>query len=92
MSNKERRGCHCRRGFSRNRSQIWLGHIVSVRYLELGILLPFYMADAPTPGGDRGDGENDEEPEENDEEDPYGDINGELAAELDLALCDDEES
>ena len=47
------------------------------------------MADAPTPGGDIGDGE-DEEPEENDDEDPDGDIDEELAAELDLALGDDD--
>jgi transcription initiation factor TFIID subunit 7 len=47
------------------------------------------MADAPTPGGDIGDGE-DEEPEENEEEDPDGDIDEELAAELDLALGDDD--
>ena len=47
------------------------------------------MADAPTPGGDVGDGD-DEEPEENDEEDPDGDIDEELAAELDLALGDDD--
>jgi transcription initiation factor TFIID subunit 7 len=47
------------------------------------------MADAPTPGGDIGDGE-DEEPEENDDEEPDGDIDEELAAELDLALGDDD--
>jgi transcription initiation factor TFIID subunit 7 len=47
------------------------------------------MADAPTPGGDIGEGD-DEEPEENDEEDPDGDIDEELAAELDLALGDDD--
>ena len=50
----------------------------------------FDMADAPTPGGDIGDGEDFEEPEENDEEDPDGDIDEELAAELDLALGDDD--
>lgn len=48
------------------------------------------MADAPTPGGDVGDGEEFEEPEENDEEEPDGDIDEELAAELDLALGDDD--
>ena len=47
------------------------------------------IADAPTPGGDIGDGEDFEEPEDNDEE-PDGDIDEELAAELDLALGDDE--
>ncbi|KAF8798161.1 hypothetical protein BYT27DRAFT_7228749 [Phlegmacium glaucopus] len=47
------------------------------------------MADAPTPGGDAGDGEDFEEPEENDEE-LDGDIDEELAAELDLALGDDD--
>ena len=50
----------------------------------------FDMADAPTPGGDIGDGEDFEEPEENDEEDQDGDIDEELAAELDLALGDDD--
>lgn len=48
------------------------------------------MADAPTPGGDIGDGEDFDEPEENDEEDVDGDIDEELAAELDLALGDDD--
>lgn len=44
--------------------------------------------DAPTPGGDIGDGEGDEA--EADEVEPEGDIDEELAAELDLALGDDE--
>jgi len=47
------------------------------------------IADALTPGGDIGDGEDFEELEENDEE-PDGDIDEELAAELDLALGDDD--
>ena len=41
------------------------------------------MADAPTPGGDMGDGEDFEEPEENDDDGSDGDIDEELAAELD---------
>ena len=44
--------------------------------------------DAPTPGGDIGDGDGDEG--EADEVEPEGDIDEELAAELDLALGDDE--
>ena len=49
------------------------------------------MADELTPGGDIGDGEDFEEPEENDEEDPDGNIDEELAAELDLALGRDDD-
>jgi len=45
--------------------------------------------DAPTPGGDLGEGEGDDEGDEDDEGD--GDIDEELAAELDLALGDDED-
>ena len=48
------------------------------------------MADAPTPGGDIGDGEDSEEPE-NEEADLDEDIDEELAAELDLALGDGDE-
>ena len=47
------------------------------------------MADAPTPGGDIGDGEDFEEPEENDEG-LDGGIDKEPAADLNLALCDDD--
>jgi transcription initiation factor TFIID subunit 7 len=45
--------------------------------------------DAPTPGGELGEG--DEEEEEEEEEEAEGDIDEELAAELDLALGDEEE-
>ena len=45
-----------------------------------------FIIQAPTPGGDIWDGEDFEEPDENDEEDPGGDIDEELAADLDLAL------
>jgi hypothetical protein len=73
----------------RNRSQIWLSHIISVHYLELTILLlplevldnvnpdfsdsEFIKQEAPTPGGDIRDCEDFGEPDENDE-DPDVDI------------------
>lgn len=44
------------------------------------------LGDAPTPGGDLGDGD-----EEGDEEEEEGDIDEELAAELDLALGDEDD-
>ena len=46
------------------------------------------MGDAPTPGGDIGDGEDDED---DDDDEAEGDIDEELAAELDLALGDEDE-
>ena len=45
------------------------------------------VGDAPTPGGDVGDGDDDE----GDDDEGEGDIDEELAAELDLALGDEEE-
>ncbi|TFK76340.1 hypothetical protein BDN72DRAFT_755805 [Pluteus cervinus] len=48
------------------------------------------LSDAPTPGADDMDEEDDEE-EEEEAEGPEGDIDEELAAELDLALGDDED-
>jgi hypothetical protein len=44
VDNRKRRtrsGEAVRRGFSRNRSQIWLSHIISVHHLELTVLLSF---------------------------------------------------
>jgi transcription initiation factor TFIID subunit 7 len=46
------------------------------------------LGDAPTPGGDVGDGDDDEG---DDDDEAEGDIDEELAAELDLALGDEEE-
>jgi transcription initiation factor TFIID subunit 7 len=47
------------------------------------------VGDAPTPGGDVGDGDDDEG---DDDDEVEGDIDEELAAELDLALGDEEEA
>ena len=49
-----------------------------------------FIVQTPTPRGDVGDGEDFEEPEENDEEAPGGNIDEELAAELNLALGADD--
>jgi transcription initiation factor TFIID subunit 7 len=49
-----------------------------------------FIVQTPTPRGDLGDGENFEEPDENDEEDMGGNIDKELAAELNLALGADD--
>ena len=49
-----------------------------------------FIVQTPTPRGDVGDGEDFEEPDENDEEDPGGDIDEELAADLDLVLGADD--
>ncbi|PFH54212.1 hypothetical protein AMATHDRAFT_72727 [Amanita thiersii Skay4041] len=48
------------------------------------------MGDAPTPGGDGGDGEDEDGGDDDEGEEAEGDIDEELAAELDQALVDDD--
>lgn len=48
------------------------------------------MGDAPTPGADRGEGDEGDEEGDEEGEEGDGDIDEELAAELDLALGDDD--